>query len=321
MLFVVTETGQRKVTGRDAWRMLAILWVTLLTVQVITGIALRVVNRQVLTETLFLLNAFLSAVALLGPVLLFGWRQGWCWRSAFRWQWVPFRVIVLTCFGTLALGVAISQIVLWLVQWLNALPFVQQSHLEEILKAVVETTSPSLFLLAVTLPALPEELVFRGVIQQGFESRYPLPVAIGLTGAAFVLFHLDLVQSVSIFPIALFWGWVVSRSGSVVPTIFAHALQNGITVVAVFANASQQTERAGTPFQWMEPAPKAALGGLLLWLVIVFCLVRSLPPLRRGDLHEPTATDGRADARQTGAADGRDGGGCFSIDERGGLAG
>lgn len=304
------------VTGRDAWLVVGVVLLAFVIVQtmiVLTlGFKMMMGNKATLPspEVLLLLNAALLGVVLLCPVLLIGKERRWSWREAFRWRSVHLVTIILTAFGTLALGVAASQIVLWLAQWADT--GLQRSKLEQLLSLSARSSFPGLVLLAVMFPALPEELVFRGVVQQGFEQRYRPAVAIALASLCFVLLHLDPLQIIGILPIALFWGWVTFRAQSVIPSLIAHALQNGVTVIAIIVSKPEWQEGLVSPLQAMPPEPKAFIGGLLVWIAIVFALAITLPKTKRGEI----GGERRANFHQTGTSFRSDGGASAGPDER-----
>jgi len=276
------------VTGRDSWKLIGLLWICYLSVQAVLVPALWSFRGKLAIEHLALLNSAVLVLVLLLPTLLFVLRKGQSWREAFRWRRISLRVIVATVLGTFALGVALSQVTLWLIRSLENSVFLEHSKFTNLLVATSRTNSPVLLLLAVMFPALPEELTFRGFIQQGFERRYSPPIAIALTSFIFALFHLDLIQSLSVMAIAAFWGWVVWRSQSVLPSLIAHALQNGLTIVSVLAtSARSEGLQESVKVFTVSPNWVAAAIGLLFWLGMVLTLMRCLP--RRGEDNGTTA--------------------------------
>lgn len=307
------------VTGHNAWRLVLLLWVCYLSAQVVLALLFLPMRGKFLVERVervALLNALVVMVVLLAPTFLYVWERGWCWREAFRWRGVRWQIALATLVGTLALGAAISQGLLWLMQLFPEIPVVSQSKLTELLSGATRAVSPLLLLLAVMLPALPEELVFRGVLQQAFERRYRPAKAIIVTSLVFAAFHLDLLQMLSVFPIALFWGWVAWRSQSVLPSLLAHALQNGVTVVSVLSTSASGVS-GGMSLPTFSPQWGVAVSGLLLWGGTVLILKRCFDG--RGDGNGKATCEFHA--YQTGAPDGGDGERGFGVDERGRFAG
>jgi len=277
------------VTGRDSWKLVGLLWVCYFLVQAALIPALWSFRGKLTIEHLVLLNSAVLVFVLLLPTMLFVLRKGHSWREAFRWRRVSLWVTVATVLGTFALGLAVSQVTLWLIHSLESSVLLERSKFTNLLSATSRTNSPVLLLLAVMFPALPEELTFRGVIQQGFERRYSPPVAIALTSFIFALFHFDPIQAFSVVAIAAFWGWVVWRSQSVLPSLIAHALQNGLTIVSVLTT-SARNEGLQEPVKVFAVSPNwiAAAIGLTFWFGMVLTLMQCLP--RRGEGNGTTAS-------------------------------
>lgn len=87
-----------------------------------------------------------------------------------------------------------------------------------------------LFTFAV-VPAVCEEILFRGFMQAGFirllESG---PRGVVTTALVFAVFHLDPWRFTGILVLGLFLGALVQRSGSLWPAIGAHALNNILSI-------------------------------------------------------------------------------------------
>lgn len=305
------------VTVSDAWKLTGILALCYIGVQAVLGLTILPLRWKLGVDALVSLNALALLFILLFPTLIYGQVRGWSWREAFRWRLASWKVVVATVLGTLALGLAVSQVVLWLIQALERSLLIEHSKFTSLLSATSQTRSPPLLLVAVMFPALPEELVFRGVIQQGFEKRYAPAGAIALTGFIFALFHLDPIQGLSVLAIALFWGWVVWRAQSVLPSLIAHAVQNGLTIISLLSASAGGGGFEPSRLPAVSPNWAAAAGGLLFWLATVLILMRLLP--KRGEEDGSAANGVLAD--QVGASDGGDGSGGPEPDERGGLAG
>lgn len=97
-----------------------------------------------------------------------------------------------------------------------------------------QPTSFPLYLLAVLLmaviPAICEELMFRGVILHGLRSRFSEWPAILLSALMFTLMHGNLQQFVYPFILGTIMGWVVVRTGSLVSSMLVHFINNFLVV-------------------------------------------------------------------------------------------
>ncbi len=80
------------------------------------------------------------------------------------------------------------------------------------------------------LPAIAEELVFRGLIARAF-ARKSAALAIVVSAVLFAAYHLAPAQILGTLPLALVLGLLAVRSGSVVPGMVAHLVNNTIVIV------------------------------------------------------------------------------------------
>lgn len=110
----------------------------------------------------------------------------------------------------------------------------------------------SLVLALAVVPAVCEELFFRGLLLQSLRRSHSAWVAVLISGLAFGLFHF-LVES-SVAPLrflvtsamGMVLGWVCLRTGSVVPAILLHAFNNAIlTSLALSRELWQETPPSG----------------------------------------------------------------------------
>jgi membrane protease YdiL (CAAX protease family) len=101
------------------------------------------------------------------------------------------------------------------------------------------------FLLAL-VPGIWEELAFRGWIQSSLLKKFRPWISVLLSAVFFSLFHFsnlvnqDLTQVVLGVVMAFFfglgWGWLVFRSGSVVPAIISHYLVDSVGQIFLNVN-------------------------------------------------------------------------------------
>lgn len=123
----------------------------------------------------------------------------------------------------------------WLVQHAN--------YLEESLSPLPNNTDMVTRFAVATLPAmlfspLGEEFFYRGIMLSGLTKRWGLATAMVLQAAAFALVHLShyglkpfqpqliLLFITSMFVVALLFGWIRYRSGSVWVAVVSHAIFN-----------------------------------------------------------------------------------------------
>ena len=91
----------------------------------------------------------------------------------------------------------------------------------------------SLLLLAV-IPAIEEELIFRGIIFNGLRSRFKDYQAMLISALMFAVMHANLQQFVYPFLLGIIMAWIVMRTGSLVSSMIVHFTNNAIVVTLAF---------------------------------------------------------------------------------------
>jgi membrane protease YdiL (CAAX protease family) len=175
----------------------------------------------------------------------------------FMLQMLPPLVLLLP--GVMALDTALSDL---------ADSLFPNSIWEEQAARFLEAPSLSGLVLAVGIAPLLEELLFRGLILQGFLRRYRPGVALFASALLFGLAHGNVHQFLVAFPLGLANGWLVWRTRSLWPAIALHAMLNGAAV--------WMTGMDVTAGMWMLPALVVGLAAAA-WL---HRLVESLPRRR-----------------------------------------
>jgi membrane protease YdiL (CAAX protease family) len=85
----------------------------------------------------------------------------------------------------------------------------------------------------VAIPAIFEEVLFRGFFVQGLRRRHSSSLVIVLTAALFGLVHLNPWQFPAAFLLGLLFGWVSWHTGSIVLPMLGHAFNNLLFLAAV----------------------------------------------------------------------------------------
>jgi sodium transport system permease protein len=100
----------------------------------------------------------------------------------------------------------------------------------------------SLFALALT-PAICEESLFRGPILRGFQGRFSAPAACLLTGVLFGILHGDIWRFVPTSLLGALLSWVALSSGSIVPSMLIHFINNGALVALGYYGLDRAAEK------------------------------------------------------------------------------
>ncbi len=116
-----------------------------------------------------------------------------------------------------------------------------------------------LFVVAL-LPAVFEETLFRGILLKGLKG-FPVWASALLCGALFSLFHQNPAQTIYQFLCGTAFALIVLRSGSILPTVVAHFLNNALIICA-------------EKFAWQfDMLPILILSAVCLVLVLAYLIV------------------------------------------------
>lgn len=91
----------------------------------------------------------------------------------------------------------------------------------------------SVFVLAI-LPAIGEELIFRGIILNGLRTRFNDIASIFISAILFALMHQNLQQLIYPFLLGSIMAWAVVRSGSLISSVIIHFTNNFLVVLLTF---------------------------------------------------------------------------------------
>jgi sodium transport system permease protein len=80
------------------------------------------------------------------------------------------------------------------------------------------------------MPAVCEEILFRGVLARSLGNSLPLGLAAGISAVVFSAYHLSLVQALPTLTLGLMLGLVAIRADSALPSIAAHACNNALAI-------------------------------------------------------------------------------------------
>ncbi|MDA1257127.1 MAG: type II CAAX endopeptidase family protein [Chloroflexi bacterium] len=78
-----------------------------------------------------------------------------------------------------------------------------------------------------------EEVFFRGFALPAFVKRYGMWGGIALSAALFSVFHFSIGLLVPVFIFGIVLGWLYARTGSIYPSMVAHAVQNVVALLLV----------------------------------------------------------------------------------------
>jgi membrane protease YdiL (CAAX protease family) len=152
------------------------------------------------------------------------------WRERLAWRAPGLGVGTWALILLGSLGVLLS--LQLLADWAIEEP---SEHLVLITRLLTETEGAAavfMFFFFSVMPGFAEEVVFRGFVQTGLARRWPAWAAIGMSGLAFALIHLDPQHMTFVFPLGLWFGFLAWATRSVITAMIVHALNN-LTAIAL----------------------------------------------------------------------------------------
>ena len=114
---------------------------------------------------------------------------------------------------------------------------------------------------------LVEELLFRGAIQGHLLRKGMKPVyAILIASAVFGIVHMNPIQIPFAFAIGMIFGWLYYRTGSVVPGIIGHFINNSIACIQMAVMTKEEFNTK--TIEWLGEGPTYALFAISLAVTI-----------------------------------------------------
>ena len=140
----------------------------------------------------------------------------------------------------------------------------------------------SLFMLAI-LPALFEEVMFRGAVQNLFSRWWKMPIlAIIVTSVLFSAVHFSYLGFLSRAALGFVLGWMYYRTGNLWLSIIAHAANNAMALTALYI-AKQNNK--GADISSTEPEIPAWTG--LIAVVVVYGLFVLFERVSKKQINKP----------------------------------
>ena len=198
--------------------------------------------------------------------------------SAYR---LPFVLLVITVLGFNYIA-AMSPIVEWnanlqfpeSLEWLEKIVRAQEDQLAGFTKAATQFESVSDLLLGLlviaVLPAIGEELVFRGLIQNEFwRGSKNIHVAIWVSAFIFSAIHTQFYGFVPRVLLGALFGYLYYWSGNLLIPIFAHLFNNAFGVIGIYL---QQRGLIDIDVEEAEalPWPAVLMGAILTVLLLIY---------------------------------------------------
>jgi sodium transport system permease protein len=201
----------------------------------------------------------------LAPALLLAWSKGFDFRPTFSLR--PIGMAGLA--GCVLIGISAWTVGGGLLIRVLPPPESLVRALEKLL-LLDDRAAPlwQVWIFVALLPAVCEEMLFRGLILSGFRSmgKWPAIVAAGLL---FGVAHASIYRLLPTLFLGIIFGWVVWRTGSVLAGMICHMLNNGLMATLAHSRDAMKSWGLGNSayLPWAHIAAGTAVLLAGLWLV------------------------------------------------------
>jgi len=156
-----------------------------------------------------------------------------------------------------------------MLEAMPGLPDVESVQEENILSGLAESLPlPILVIVLAVLPAIGEELVFRGVIGRGLVARCGVVQGIFVTSLLFAVAHLHPAHQISVFPLGVLLHVIYLATRSILAPILLHFLVNSWAAVLAKVSLGMKDEGEGGELLMGDD--------LMAWYVLLPAVVASL---------------------------------------------
>ena len=148
------------------------------------------------------------------------WKAGYISMKKESWSPVSTSYLLCSAIAILTCGFVVSSLTS-LLDWLPNL--MEQSF------NILQSGWGGILAIAIVGPVL-EELLFRGAITKALLQQYHPTKAILISALLFGIFHINPVQILPAFLIGILLAWSYYKTGSLIPCILMHILNNSLSV-------------------------------------------------------------------------------------------
>jgi sodium transport system permease protein len=177
---------------------------------------------------------------------------------------------VATCAVSVLLAALLHPVGLQLAHGIRQLyPVQQQELINELFERMFQTAPYAWlpYVMLAVMPAICEELAFRGFVLSGLRHLGSKWWAIGLSAVFFGMAHTVLQQSLSAVALGFVIGYIAVQSGSLLPCMLFHLTYNTLLLAALKLLEITESWPA-----WAAPVEEVAPGEIIYrWPVVVVC--------------------------------------------------
>ena len=212
------------------------------------------------SNTLTSLSLLISTTFIAVPVIVYVINRGESLREQLRFNPISLNTIIATILLSIGLIILIDE----LDRLVYAI-FGEPEYLEQLFEQLKITSLTSgVFIIGTTVIVAPlvEELLFRGFLQKQLEEGWQdITKAVLVTSLVFAIIHLNYYWIVQIYALGVILGYLSWYTGSILPGILLHSLNNGFAIA--LNNAGSSFEKI---YDWHGHVSP-------IWLILAITLV------------------------------------------------
>lgn len=202
----------------------------------------------------------IGEVLMIVPALIFIQRQKLPLLATFRIKPVKAKLALATTFLFIPIFIVTDELDR-ILQLFFPMPQEWLESLTDLVQFSNALDGTVIVLAAVIVAPLAEEMLFRGLVQHTLEKYREPAIAIVLTSVLFALVHFNPWTAIQITMLGLVLGYMTWKSGSILPAVILHGLNNLFSLVLMNSNDSQ--------LGWYSQGEHVKI----LWIVIAFALI------------------------------------------------
>ena len=173
-------------------------------------------DKVALTQ-MIMIPAQLAGQIMMGIYL---WKAGYISKKKATWSPVSVPFLICSGLAILTAGFLVSAL-MGLLDWI---PNIMEQSFD-----ILQSGWGGILAIAIIGPVL-EEILFRGAITRALLQQYNPTKAILISALLFGVFHINPAQILPAFLIGILLAWTYYKTGSLIPCILMHVLNNSLSV-------------------------------------------------------------------------------------------
>lgn len=174
------------------------------------------INQDALMQQI-MIPAQLTGQIMMGIYL---WKAGYISTQKRTWSPVSASYLFYSVLAILSCGFVLSALMA-LMKWI---PDIMEQSFD-----ILQSGWGGILAIAIVGPVL-EEVLFRGAITKSLLEKYSPATAIFISSLIFGVFHINPIQILPAFLTGLLLAWTYYKTGSLIPCILMHILNNSLSV-------------------------------------------------------------------------------------------